>query len=163
MPMDNAFKVTVNENLAFDLTDEDIQKVDALRTSGTQYHILQGNRPFSVEIVDSDFNQKTYEIKVNNNSYAVRIADNLDLLINDMGFSLSSTKDIGSIEAPMPGLILEINVKEGQEVNEDDQLLILEAMKMENVITSPRNGVIKSVAVKQGDAVEKKHLLIEFE
>lgn len=163
MPMDNTFKVTVNENLAFDLTDGDIQKVDALRTTGTRYHILQGNRPFSVEIVDSDFNQKTYEIKVNNNLYSVSIADALDLLISDMGFSLSSAKDISSIEAPMPGLILEINVKDGQEVGEGDQLLILEAMKMENVITSPRNGTIKSVAVKKGDAVEKKHLLIEFE
>ncbi len=63
----------------------------------------------------------------------------------------------------MPGLILDINVKVGQEVQENDALLILEAMKMENIITSPRNGIIKSVSVKNGDAVEKNHLLIEFE
>ena len=63
----------------------------------------------------------------------------------------------------MPGLILEINIEEGQEVKENDPLLILEAMKMENVINSPRDGVIKSIAVSQGNTVEKNALLIEFE
>ena len=46
------------------------------------------------------------------------------------------------------GFILEINVKIGQEVKENDTLLILEAMKMENVLSSPREGIIKSIAVK---------------
>ena len=63
----------------------------------------------------------------------------------------------------MPGLILEINVTEAQEVKENDPLLILEAMKMENVINSPRDGVIKSIKVSQGNTVEKNALLIEFE
>jgi biotin carboxyl carrier protein len=63
----------------------------------------------------------------------------------------------------MPGLILEIQVKEGQDVKEDDTLLILEAMKMENVIHSPREGIIKSINVKQGETVDKDSLLIEFE
>jgi len=63
----------------------------------------------------------------------------------------------------MPGLILEINVEVDQEVNENDTLLILEAMKMENVITSPRSGIIKSISVNKGEAVEKNQLLIEFQ
>jgi biotin carboxyl carrier protein len=63
----------------------------------------------------------------------------------------------------MPGLILEIRVKEGDAVSEDSPLLILEAMKMENVITSPREGVIKSISVKVGETVDKKQLLISFE
>ena len=63
----------------------------------------------------------------------------------------------------MPGLILDIHVKEGQEVKEDDALLILEAMKMENVLTSPRDGIIKSISVSKNDTVDKNQLLIEFE
>ncbi|MCL4126550.1 UNVERIFIED_CONTAM: hypothetical protein GTU68_064554 [Idotea baltica] len=63
----------------------------------------------------------------------------------------------------MPGLILEINIAVGQEVKENDSLLILEAMKMENILTSPRDGIIKSISVSKGDAVEKNQLLIEFE
>jgi biotin carboxyl carrier protein len=63
----------------------------------------------------------------------------------------------------MPGLILDIYVTVGQEVKEDDTLVILEAMKMENSILSPREGIIKSINITKGDAVDKNHLLIEFE
>ncbi|MBT8180009.1 MAG: acetyl-CoA carboxylase biotin carboxyl carrier protein subunit, partial [Eudoraea sp.] len=120
-------------------------------------------KPFLAEVIGSNFNKKNYTVKVNNSTYDVVISDGLDLLIKEMGLSLGSTKNIGSIHAPMPGLILEINVRVGQAVNEEDPLLILEAMKMENVILSPRDGIIKSIAINQGDAVEKKQLLIEFE
>ena len=161
--MHDSFRATVNENLTFDLTDEDIAKVDVLRITDNSYHILQESKPFQIEIVNADFNQKRYSVKVNNNSYTIDIADGLDLLIKEMGFALASTKNIAAIMAPMPGLILQINVKEGQEVEEGEQLLILEAMKMENIITSPRKGVVKKIAVKKGEAVEKKCLLIEFE
>ncbi|MCK5441235.1 MAG: acetyl-CoA carboxylase biotin carboxyl carrier protein subunit [Maribacter sp.] len=161
--MDSTFKVMVNENMSFDITNEDIVNIDSLSISENMYHILQDNKPFVAEIISSDFNQKSYIIKVNNNRYDVDISDGLDLLIKQMGFSLGTSKNVESIYAPMPGLILEINVREGQAVNENDPLLILEAMKMENVITSPRDGIVKSVSVEKGDAVEKKQLLIEFE
>ncbi|MBT8299705.1 MAG: acetyl-CoA carboxylase biotin carboxyl carrier protein subunit [Maribacter sp.] len=161
--MNKGFKVTVNDSLSFDITNEDIASIDALPTSKKTYHILQNNKPFLAEVIGSNFNKKNYTVKVNNSTYDVVISDGLDLLIKEMGLSLGSTKNIGSIHAPMPGLILEINVRVGQAVNEEDPLLILEAMKMENVILSPRDGIIKSIAINQGDAVEKKQLLIEFE
>ena len=85
------------------------------------------------------------------------------MLIKEMGFEVGASKQVNAIKAPMPGLILEISVEVGQEVKENDPLLILEAMKMENSILSPRDGVIKSVAMTKGAAVEKGALLIEFE
>jgi biotin carboxyl carrier protein len=63
----------------------------------------------------------------------------------------------------MPGLILEISVVVGQTVKENDNLIILGAMKMENSFLSPRDGVIKTISVLMGDAVDKGQLLIEFE
>ena len=161
--MNKSFKVTVNDSLSFNITNEDVASIDALPTSTKTYHILQDNKPFLAEVIGSNFNQKNYTVKVNNSTYDVDISDGLDLLIKEMGFSLGSTKNIGSIQAPMPGLILEINVRVGQAEKKEDPLLILEAMKMENVIFSPRDGIIKSISVNQGDAVEKKQLLIEFE
>ena len=80
-----------------------------------------------------------------------------------MGFEIGATKKINEIKAPMPGLILSVDVKVGQEVKEDDALLVLEAMKMENVLTSPRNGIIKSISITKGETVNKNQLLIEFE
>jgi biotin carboxyl carrier protein len=58
---------------------------------------------------------------------------------------------------------LEVSVEVGQAVVKGDTLLILEAMKMENVIKSPTDGVIKSVSVNKGDTVEKNQLILNFE
>lgn len=80
-----------------------------------------------------------------------------------MGFEIGATKKINEIKAPMPGLILSVDVKIGQEVKEDDSLLVLEAMKMENVLTSPRDGIIKYISITKGETVNKNQLLIEFE
>ena len=62
----------------------------------------------------------------------------------------------------MPGLIIDLKVKTGDTVKAGDSLLILEAMKMENMLKSPGDGVVKNVKVKKGDAVEKNQVLIEF-
>ncbi len=80
-----------------------------------------------------------------------------------MGFSIGSAKKANDIKAPMPGLILNVNVEEGQEVEEGETLLILEAMKMENAIGAPKNGTVKSINVKSNGTVEKGELMIEME
>jgi biotin carboxyl carrier protein len=63
----------------------------------------------------------------------------------------------------IPGTICEVFVKEGQKVKEGESLLILEAMKMRNQITMPRNGKVKSIKVSQGDRIPKNHLMVEIE
>jgi len=161
--MNNSFKVVVDNTHEFEISSDDISKIDAIQTSSDSYHILKENKSFKAEVIEKDFYSKKYKVKINNSSYEVDISDSLDFLISDMGFALSSSRDIDSISAPMPGLILDIHVRIGQAVNEDDPLLILEAMKMENVITSPRDGIIKNISVKKSDAVDKNQLLIEFE
>jgi acetyl/propionyl-CoA carboxylase alpha subunit len=67
---------------------------------------------------------------------------------------------VSSMRAPMPGLILEIKVSEGAKVRKHGPLLIIEAMKMENVIKAPADVAIKRVAVSSGQSVEKNDLLI---
>ncbi len=161
--MDTNFKAKVNDHLTFDLTSEDISQLDILQTSRDELHILKEGKPYLVEILKSNFQSKEYVVKVNKATYRIEISDALDQLINEMGFAVSSSQLVAFVEAPMPGLILEIQVKNGQEVSEGDPLLILEAMKMENVITSPRDGVIKKVTMAKGNTVDKKDILIEFE
>lgn len=157
------YKVKVNNSIDFDINTESLKRFDAISTSNSKFHILQNNTSYIAKIIDANFNQKSYTVTINNNTYTVNINDDLDALIKQMGFEVGATKKVNDIKAPMPGLILEINVKVGQKVNEDDPLLILEAMKMENVLTSPRNGIIKSISVSKGDAVDKNQLLIEFD
>lgn len=161
--MSKTYKLTVNNTSAFDITDEGLSALDAIKTGASEYHVLKNNTPYAAEVVSADFLSKQYMVKVNNNTYTVAIANPLDQLIKDMGFEVGAAKQVNEIKAPIPGLILEISVSVGQEVKENDSLLILEAMKMENTFVSPRAGVIKSIAVSKGDAVDKGQLLIEFE
>jgi len=67
------------------------------------------------------------------------------------------------IVAPMPGKVVDILVKTGDEVLEYQEVLILEAMKMENAIPSPESGKVKAILVKKDDTVATKQVLIELE
>ncbi|WP_457750853.1 biotin/lipoyl-containing protein, partial [Thermococcus sp.] len=69
----------------------------------------------------------------------------------------------GVVTAPMPGKILRILVKEGDEVKTGQGLLVLEAMKMENEVSSPKDGIVKRILVTEGDTVDSGQALIELE
>jgi biotin carboxyl carrier protein len=159
----NSYQVKVNNTFDFKIDTEAVLNLDSLKVSDLKFHILQNNTSYKTEIIKADFNQKSYSVKVNNNTYNVTIFNELDALIKEMGFEIGATKKINEIKAPMPGLILSVDVKIGQEVKEDDSLLVLEAMKMENVLTSPRDGIIKYISITKGETVNKNQLLIEFE
>ena len=62
----------------------------------------------------------------------------------------------------MPGMVLNILVNEGDTIKKGDPLIVLEAMKMENILKSPTDGVIKKIPINKGVAVEKNQLLIQF-
>lgn len=161
--MDKNFKVKVNNTFEYDFKSSDTEKLNILKLSKSKFHIINNNKSFDIQLEKSDFNHKEYVVSVNSNSYTVKISSQLDLLINEMGFSVGSSKKENNIKAPMPGLILNVNIKEGQEVKEGETLVILEAMKMENIIESPNDGIIKSVHIKNGETVEKGVLMIELE
>jgi biotin carboxyl carrier protein len=161
--MSTSYKVNVNDSFEFDIDMEAVSLLDAVQVQANEFHILDEKKTYKASIISSDFNQKKYTIAINNTSYTVSIANALDLLIKEMGFEAGLAKQVNAIKAPMPGLILEISVVVGQVVKENDNLIILGAMKMENSFLSPRDGVIKSISVVMGDAVDKGQLLIEFE
>lgn len=160
--MPNPFEVKVNGEWSFQMGPETLEHYDQARLTPDSFHVIHNAQSFSVQILEADFDQKTYRVSIDGKPYTVSISNSLDQLIATMGFELGGSKNVSHIEAPMPGLILDIPVSEGDEVKEGDALLVLEAMKMENVILSPREGVIGKIAVEKGAAVDKKSLLIEF-
>lgn len=160
--MGQNLRAKVNDAHDFEFTAAEIQSLDVQQTE-SKLHILQNKKSAHAEVVDADFLNKTYHIKINANTYEVNIKNDLDVLIKEMGLSLAASQVVNDIKAPMPGLILDVNVSEGDEVAEGDQLLVLEAMKMENAIMAPRDAVIKSIAIKKTETVTKSQLLIEME
>ncbi|QXP70511.1 acetyl-CoA carboxylase biotin carboxyl carrier protein subunit [Polaribacter sp. R2A056_3_33] len=161
--MKHAYQVKVNDTFDFKIDEQAVKKLDTLQVSDSEFHVLDNHLSYKTEIINANFYEKSYSVKVNNTVYRMNIHDELDTLIKEMGFEIGITKEVNEIKAPMPGLILEINIQVGSEVKEDDTLLILEAMKMENALTSPRAGIIKTISVIKGETVDKNQLLIAFE
>lgn len=157
------YHVKVNDTFDYDVTQSEIESLDVKTLSSNTYHVLHNHTSFNAEVTNQDFFNRNYQVKINGNTYDIAIANELDVLIEEMGLSLGSLQMVNDIKAPMPGLILEVNVKVGDEFKEGDYLLVLEAMKMENTLTAPRDGVVKSVSVTKGETVEKNQLLIEME
>jgi len=160
--MNKNFNVKVNEASEFELNTSDINNLDILQLSSSKFHVLQNNKSIKIILEKSDFFSRKYNLSINSNNYTVTISNEIDTLIKNLGFSLGTTKKANDIKAPMPGLILNINVKEGQEVKEGDPLLILEAMKMENNIASEKSGTVTAVHVKVGQQVLQNELMIEL-
>lgn len=161
--MERHFKVCVNGEFEFSFSEKELEELDTLQLSDHSYHLLQGQKSFHAEITDCDFLKRNYAVQINSNDYKVQISNELDQLIKGMGLSAAVSKEVKDIKAPMPGLILEVSIDVGKKVVEGDYLMVLEAMKMENTITAPRNGIVKKVNVKKGETVEKSQLLIEME
>ena len=126
--MGSKYTLSVNNLNTFELTESDLSNLDAVSIAENKFHILKDSKPFKAEIIATDFLSKKYTVKINNNTYEVSIANELDTLIKSMGIERGRTKVVNAIKAPMPGLILEISVKIGQEVKENDPLLILAEM-----------------------------------
>ena len=161
--MNNSSKALVNNIQEFCFDQKEIESLNILDHGDDQLHMIFENESVIAKVIEKDFLQRKYKIQINSNFYEVIIPHPLDDLIQKMGYSSGSAKVIDSIKAPMPGSIIDIKVKVGQKVTEGETLLILEAMKMENAITSPKDTVIKELFVDIGDAVDKNKLLIDFE
>lgn len=154
------YKATVGDK-TFDIVPGEINW-DLVEYAPNCFHIIHNNKSYRAEIVKADAATKTFTIKVNGAVQTVTIKDKFDLLLEKMGMNASSASKINNIKAPMPGLIIDLKIKAGDTVNAGDALLILEAMKMENILKSPGGGVVRTVKVKKGDSVEKGQILIEF-
>ena len=138
-------------------------QADIVKQSPDDFHILQNNSAAHVHIIDADLYRRAFKAVVGGEIFIAEIKNELDVIIDSMGYADAASTKLTEIKAPMPGLVLEISVAAGQHVLEGDKILILEAMKMENSILIQHDAVIKRVAVKPGEAVEKGQLLVELE
>ena len=130
--------------------------------SPTKVHFLHENKSLEAELISFEPESKTLQIRFGNQVSTVILKDRHDQLLEKLGMNLLASTTLKEIKAPMPGLILDLKVKPGDEVKKGDIVLILEAMKMENIIKSPGDGLVKSVKVKLKDSVEKNQILIQF-
>ena len=162
MPDSNqSYKVKANE-FVFSIDKKEAAVADIIQKSPTEFNVIKDHRSINATLLDSDVTGKKLTINVDGEKYNVEIKDALDQMLDVMGFGIATTKLIKEVKAPMPGMVLEIVVSDGQDVNEGEKILILGAMKMENSILVHADAKIKRVAVAVGQAVEKGQVLVEL-
>ena len=140
-----------------------VDAANIIQTSFSEYNCIVNHRSVMVKLLCEDAAGKNVRLEIDGEIFETEIKDELDQMLDEMGFSTASAKQIKEVKAPMPGLVIEVTITEGQEVKEGEKLLILGAMKMENAITISSDAVIKRINVKAGQAVEKGQVLVELE
>ena len=160
-------KATINGNKEFTVEANSLNETavnwDLIEIRNQTFHIIKDHKGYNATLISFNTEEKTMILNVNGTEYEVAIKDKNDLLLQQLGISSKSSSAIQSIKAPMPGLIINISAQVGEEVKKGDTLLILEAMKMENVIKSPRDGKVKKINVALKQPVEKNQVMLEFE
>lgn len=156
------FKVKANQ-FEFSFSGEEIDAADFIQRSPVDFNLIKDHRSVNAKLIETDRPAKKLTIEVEGDKFEIEIREELDQMLEKMGFGLVSNKHIKEIKAPMPGLVLEIHVSDGQAVQEGVKILILGAMKMENSILVHADAVIKRILVSTGQAVEKGQVLVELE
>lgn len=144
------------------LLDQQGMEVDLREVKPGSYHLLLNGQSFAVDVVSTDRVSKKHVLRVNGVNYEVQLKDRFDDLLHEMGMDAGAAARVGDLKAPMPGLVVDVPVSEGQSVAKGDTLVILEAMKMENALKAAADAVVKKIVVKKGQAVDKNQVLIQL-
>lgn len=144
----------------FQLTDAD--NITLNDSDVNNQIILDNNKSKLVSVKEVNHELKRYQIQIDGRTYQVQILDAVDQQILKMNLKSKKSNQLKELRAPMPGLVRQVNVQVGDQVDSGDALFILEAMKMENVLKSPVNGIVSDIFVKPGESVEKNQILLSF-
>lgn len=144
------------------INDAPVQ-VDIQHQSNGLISILYNGKSYTALVEKIDRKEKELTVRINGQVHKVTIREDIDLLLSKMGLDLKAMQKAEPVKAPMPGMILKVLVEPGQQINKGDGLLILEAMKMENVLKASGPATVKAIKVAEKTAVEKGAVLIELE
>lgn len=141
--------------------DGKILKVDVMHTADGTFSILEGGHSYNIELVPRN-QPKKYTAYTLYQEFEVEIIDAEARYLLDRGTNAFASAE-KKISSPMPGKVVKVFVKEGDDVKEGETAVTISAMKMESEYKVPMDGKIKKVNVKDGDTIEGNQILIELE
>lgn len=126
------------------------------------FTVLLHNDSIDVYVLKFDAQAKSATLMVNGKKCTLSASDEMDVLLKKLGMDVGGAKKMKELNAPMPGLVVKIEVEPGQAIKKGQPVVILEAMKMENILKATADAEVQSIEVKTGQAVEKNQVLIKF-
>jgi biotin carboxyl carrier protein len=164
-------QITVNDKKELRVKEEDgslflddkVVEWDASAQPNGLISILMNGKSYTGIIEQVDRKAKEVTLRVNGQTYRMTIKEPIDQLLSNMGLDLKAMQKAEPVKAPMPGMVLRVLVAPGQQINKGDGLVVLEAMKMENILKATGPATVKAIKVTERTAVEKGAVLIELE
>ena len=153
---------TISKDTRLTCNNEDVDWSAVMLPSG-DYSVIMDGRSYQAQVLRVERDTKTVVLQINQQQYEVVIEEPIDQLLASMGIKDAMTKKVNDIKAPMPGLVLKVLVTPGQAIRKGDPVLILEAMKMENVFKAGSDAIVKEIKVAERTAVEKGEVLVVLE
>jgi biotin carboxyl carrier protein len=141
--------------------DGKIMKVDVMHTADGTFSILENGHSYNIELVPRN-QPKKYTAYTLYQEFEVEIIDAEARYLLDRGTNAFASSE-KKISSPMPGKVVKVFVKKGDEVTEGQTAVVISAMKMESEYKIPMDGKIKKVNIKDGDTIEGNQILIELE
>jgi biotin carboxyl carrier protein len=124
------------------------------------YSLVIGGRSYEAYVYEAE-DGEAWQVLLRGNLNSVRVEDEREKRLRAAAGAVATTASGEfNLKAPMPGLAVAVPVSEGQTVKKGDNLVILESMKMQNELKSPREGRVTRVKVKPGDSVEQNQVLV---
>ena len=151
----NMLKTKVNNKFDFSLEEGFEKGIDMIEVKQGIFHIIKDNKSYTAEVLKANHEEKSFVIRVNGNKYTVQVKDKYDHLLKELGIEISSVSKVKEMKAPMPGLVVDVRVQEGDAVKKGDALVVLQAMKMENILKSPVESVIKKFILRKRIRLKK--------
>jgi biotin carboxyl carrier protein len=150
--MKKKFKVTIN-NKTYEVEVEDI---------GNDFSTIENtDRLNTSRRIEDTPNIKSLEKKKKKEAKKRKEKEVFSKEVNQLSEEMASTSGSEKeVKAPLPGIIIDVFVSEGQKINVGDTLVVIEAMKMENEIPSEYSGTVEKIFVKKGDTVEGDQILM---
>ena len=127
------------------------------------FTVYFNGKKYKGEILEQNLENHFLKLKLNHRVFEVKRKYALLDLISQLGLDKQKVKRLKELTSPMPGRVLKIMVKAGDQINIGDSLLSLEAMKMENILKSDGEGIVKEVFISEEQVVDKGEVLMEFE
>lgn len=121
------------------------------------YSLLLNGKSYDLDI---DHDEDTFNVMLDGIRYEVEVQDERTRRLATLRGSIGGSIGEILIKAPMPGVVVEVPVKVGQQVSQDETVIILESMKMQNEFKSPKDGLVSSVRVSEGDAIDQKTIMV---
>ncbi len=154
---DQKFVIDINREGEITLNGEVINADLRQTLDPTFYSIIMGNRSHDVRINPGE---GSYTVQISGEAYEVVVQDERTARLAGVKSTLGGAAGEVVLKAPMPGVIVDVLVTEGQEVKRGEVVIVLESMKMQNEFKTPRDGKVHAVRVSKGDRVEQNAIMV---